>query len=73
MQTVIRVLKISLHDLDDKDMVWVFTSLRMPLGDYHALQIPFPKGEGAKWIFSQFKLAPGDYEVIPQGFEIIAP
>jgi hypothetical protein len=72
-QSYIRVMKIVLHDLDDKDMVWVFTSLRLPIGDYHALQIPFPKGEGVKWIARQFNLGPGDYEILPQGFEVCAP
>lgn len=68
----IPVLKIVVHKSEQEDTVFIFTSVKLPdmLG-YMQLQIACPIGEGERWV--QKELGTPNYEVVPAGFEVVAP
>jgi hypothetical protein len=65
------VIKISIYKAEDKDIVFIFSGVKVPTGDYLQMQIACPIGEGEKWVYSQFKTH--DYEVVQDGFSVCAP
>jgi hypothetical protein len=69
--TVIPIIKITLFKAPDQDIVFIFTGLKSPLGDYIQFQIGCPKGDGEKWIF--LSLHTTEFEVVYDGFEVCAP
>lgn len=68
----IPVLKIVVHQSQHGDTVFIFTSIKLPdmLG-YMQLQIQCPVREGERWV--QKELGTPNYEIVPEGFEVVAP
>lgn len=68
----IPVLKIVVHMAEKEDTVFIFTSIKLPDGlGYMQLQIPCPVRQGEKWV--QRELGTANYEIVPEGFEVVAP
>lgn len=68
----IPVLKIVVHKAKNEDTVFVFTSIKFPDGlGYLQFQVVCPVNEGERWV--QMELGTANYEVVPEGFEVIAP
>lgn len=68
----IPVLKIVVHESKQGDTVFIFTSIKLPdhLG-YMQLQVVCPIGLGQEWVRKE--LGTPNYEVVPEGFEVVAP
>ena len=68
----IPVLKIVVHMAENEDTVFIFTSIKLPDGlGYMQLQIHCPVRQGEKWV--QRELGTANYEIVPEGFEVVAP
>lgn len=68
----IPVLKIVVHKAEQGDTILIFTSIKLPDGlGYMQLQIPCPTNQGERWV--QKELGTPNYEVVPEGFEVVAP
>ncbi len=65
------IVKIVVHEGDLQDHVFIFSGVRTPAGDYIQMQIPCPKGEGAKWVYQSFKTM--NFETVYEGMEVCAP
>lgn len=68
----IPVLKIVVHKAMEQDTVFIFTSVKFPDGlGYLQMQIPCPVGQGERWV--QKELGTANFEIVPEGFEVVAP
>lgn len=67
----INILKIVIHKAEDKDTVFLFTSLKLNAVDFLSISLNFPSGEGEAWV--QAEIGTTTYEVVRQGFEVCAP
>ena len=71
MNILFPIVKITVHEGIIQDDVFIFSGVMTPAGDYISIQVPCPKGEGAKWVFQTLKTM--NYETVYQGMEVCAP
>lgn len=71
MNVLFPIVKIAIYKAETSDIVFIFTGVRTPAGDYIQMQITCPVGEGEKWVFQTFKTV--NYEIVLEGFEVAAP